>query len=343
MTKSQAQDKAVFTTPQPLARFMAQALSPQPNDIIYDPACGQCTMFIETYYCAKRPDQEVQPINVFVGFDVNQAILDRGIENMRECGLNTTCVQKGNPLQEATLLDDLQDNMIARILSSDGDSKGDIVILTHPPFGKYDQAAQDKKKKKTLYENLFLDHCMESLRVNTEDRCGIIVSQKFLISDNKDDERCRSRLVDQCNLLMVIDLPSTTFGKRYPTFLLLFNKSGRTQRILRCRIPELLHSETIKGEDFAKALDAWKHREQILSHNPSQLSPEQAGYIWTRDADELRYNGSGYCLVDPPPTIDKESAISLSELIDHLDQQSSGLHKLVEHLRALVMQGKDER
>jgi type I restriction enzyme M protein len=104
------------------------------------------------------------------------------------------------------------------------------VILANPPFGGSERAEVqqnfDIRTSETAY--MFMQHFIKMLKVNG--RAGIVIKNTFL--SNGDAAAVRRKLLEECNLHTILDLPSGVFtGAGVKTVVLFFTKGEPTRKI----------------------------------------------------------------------------------------------------------------
>ena len=104
------------------------------------------------------------------------------------------------------------------------------VILANPPFGgsERNEVLQnfDIRTSETAY--MFMQHFIKMLKVNG--RAGIVIKNTFL--SNGDAAAVRRKLLEDCNLHTILDLPQGVFtGAGVKTVVLFFTKGEPTRRI----------------------------------------------------------------------------------------------------------------
>ena len=104
------------------------------------------------------------------------------------------------------------------------------VILANPPFGGSERAEVlqnfDIRTGETAY--MFMQHFIKMLKVNG--RAGIVIKNTFL--SNGDAAAVRRKLLEECNLHTILDLPQGVFtGAGVKTVVLFFTKGEPTRKI----------------------------------------------------------------------------------------------------------------
>jgi len=220
-----------FRTPRHIIRLMVELTSPQPTDIICDPACGTAGFLV----CAGEHLREHHPNilhdeklkqhfhqNMFHGFDFDNTMLRIGSMNMLLHGVENPDIRYRDSLAQ----------------DYSGDEEAYTLVLANPPFaGSLDYESTSKellkvvKTKKT--ELLFVALFMRLLKPGG--RAAVIVPDGVLFGSSKAHKELRRMLVEEQKLDAVVSLPSGVF-KPYAgvsTAILLFTKtnSGGTDHV----------------------------------------------------------------------------------------------------------------
>jgi type I restriction enzyme M protein len=106
------------------------------------------------------------------------------------------------------------------------------VVLANPPFGG--------KERKEVQQNfpirtgetafLFLQHFIRILKAGG--RGGVVIKNTFLSNTDNASVRLREKLLTECNLHTVLDLPGGTFqGAGVKTVVLFFEKGAPTRKV----------------------------------------------------------------------------------------------------------------
>ncbi len=213
-----------FRTPRHIIRMMVELLSPTPDDIICDPACGTSGFLVaageylkvnhhdEIFYNAQRKDHYNN--HMFFGYDMDRTMLRVGAMNMMTHGVDNPNISYRDSLSDQNL-----------------DNSKYSLILANPPFkGSLDADTVSTdllkvcKTKKT--ELLFLALFLRMLK--TGGRCACIVPDGVLFGSSTAHKAIRKELVDGNRLEAVISMPSGVF-KPYAgvsTGILIFTKTG---------------------------------------------------------------------------------------------------------------------
>jgi type I restriction enzyme M protein len=212
-----------YYTPRPLIRAIVQVVDPQIGETVYDGAAGSagflCEAFAHMQAQAKRTsDHEVLQTRTFFAKEKKGLAYIIGIMNMILHG-----IEAPNIVHTNTLAENLQD-----IQPKDQHD----VVLANPPFGG--------KERKEVQQNfpiktgetafLFLQHFIKSLKAGG--RAGIVIKNTFLSNTDNASISLRRKLLEDCDLHTILDMPQGTFqGAGVKTVVLFFEKGRPTRRI----------------------------------------------------------------------------------------------------------------
>ncbi len=210
-----------YYTPRPLIRSIVQVVDPRIGETVYDPACGSAGFLCEAYnYMSKQQksvaDFETLQKSTFFGKEKKGLPYIIATMNMIFHGVAAPNIVRGNTLAEN----------LSGIMERDRKN----VILANPPFGGSERAEVqqnfDIKTSETAY--MFMQHFIKMLKVNG--RAGIVIKNTFL--SNGDAAAVRRKLLEECNVHTILDLPSGVFtGAGVKTVVIFFTKGEPTRKI----------------------------------------------------------------------------------------------------------------
>ena len=123
-------------------------------------------------------------------------------------------------------------NTLAEPLS-DIQPKGQVsVIGANPPFGgaEREEIQQNFPIKSSETAYMFLQHFIKMLKPGG--RAGIVIKNTFLSNSDNASVALRKKLLTECNLTTVLDLPSGVFtGTGVKTVVLFFRKGEPTRKV----------------------------------------------------------------------------------------------------------------
>lgn len=213
-----------FRTPRHIISMMVELVSPGPEEVICDPACGTSGFLITAgEYIKKKYKSEVlfdkekrehYMNGMFHGYDTDRTMLRIGAMNMMTHGVDNPFIEYRDSLSD-----------------QNPDQGKYTLILANPPFKgslDYDIVSADLlkvcKTKKT--ELLFLALFLRMLKVGG--RCACIVPDGVLFGSSNAHKSIRKEIIENNKLEAVISMPSGVF-KPYAgvsTAVLIFTKTG---------------------------------------------------------------------------------------------------------------------
>ncbi len=210
-----------YYTPRPLIRSIVQVVNPRIGETVYDPACGSAGFLCEAFnYMSEQvksvADADKLQKSTYFGKEKKGLPYIIATMNMIFHGVAAPNIVRGNTLAEN----------LTGIMEKDRKN----VILANPPFGGSERAEVqqnfDIKTSETAY--MFMQHFIKMLKVNG--RAGIVIKNTFL--SNGDAAGVRRKLLEECNLHTILDLPSGVFtGAGVKTVVLFFTKGEPTRKI----------------------------------------------------------------------------------------------------------------
>lgn len=253
-----------FYTPRPLIKVMVDVVNPQIGQTIYDPAVGSCGFLIESYNHIRYEDikenkqrelsvEQLRFLNLdtFFGNEKTPLSYVMGVMNMILHGVESPNISKTN-----TLTKDIR--------GLEEKDRYDC-ILANPPFGgkEKDQIQQNFPIKSNATELLFLQHMMNSLKLNG--KCGVVVPEGVLFQTNNAFQSVKRDLLERFNIHTILSLPVGVFLPYSPvkTNVIFFDRNGSTSDIFYYEvnpISKLTKNKPIKYDHFKDFLDVWKDR-----------------------------------------------------------------------------------
>ena len=209
-----------YYTPRPLIRTIVKVVNPRIGETVYDPACGSAGFLCEAFNYMQEQiksvaDSDTLQKSTFYGKEKKGLPYIIATMNMIFHGVAAPNIVRGNTLTEN----------LAAIQQRD---RKDI-ILANPPFGGNERAEVlqnfDIRTSETAY--MFMQHFIKMLKVNG--RAGIVIKNTFL--SNSDAVSLRRKLLEECNLHTILDLPQGVFSAGVKTVVLFFTKGEPTRNI----------------------------------------------------------------------------------------------------------------
>lgn len=212
-----------YYTPRPLIRTIVKVIDPKVGESFYDGACGSAGFLCEGYNymhakVAGPEDERKLQDNTFRGKEVKALAYIIAIMNMILHGIESPNIIKTNTLNEN----------LADIQPKDQVDK----IGANPPFGgkERDEVQQNFPIKTSETAYLFLQHFIKMLKAGGE--AGIVIKNTFLSNTDNASIALRKKLLEDCNLHTILDLPSGVFqGAGVKTVVLFFKKGAPTQKV----------------------------------------------------------------------------------------------------------------
>jgi len=211
-----------YYTPRPLIRTIVKVVNPEIGNTVYDGACGSAGFLCEAFGYMKKhakgvPEMDILQTSTFYGKEKKGLAYIIGIMNMILHGIEAPNIMHTNTLSEN--LADVQER-----------DRYDIV-LANPPFGgkERDEVQQNFPIRTGETAYLFMQHFMKYLRAGG--RAGIVIKNTFLSNSDNASVALRRKLLDECNLYAVLDLPGGVFtGAGVKTVVLFFEKGQPTEK-----------------------------------------------------------------------------------------------------------------
>lgn len=214
-----------YYTPRPLIKTIIKVVDPTLKQTIYDGAVGSAGFLCEAFEYLKHKysnrstaEDKILQTKTFYGKEKKSLAYIIGIMNMILHGVEAPNIIHTNTLSEN--LADIQDK-----------DRYDIV-LANPPFGGKERAEVQQnfpiKSSETAY--LFLQHFIKILKAGG--KAGVVIKNTFLSNTDNASIALRKKLLEDCNLHTILDLPGGTFtGAGVKTVVLFFEKGSSTKKI----------------------------------------------------------------------------------------------------------------
>lgn len=243
-----------YYTPRPLIRAIIQVVDPQIGKTVYDGACGSAGFLCEAYtYMHERvkrtDDERILQESTFTGKDDKPLPYIIATMNMILHGVESPNIIKTNTLTEN--LADVQEK-----------DRFDY-ILANPPFGGKERREVQQnfsiKTSETAY--LFLEHFIKYLRAGGQ--AGIVIKNTFLSNTDSASVALRRKLIEECNLHTVLDLPAGVFQAGVKTVVLFFKKGEPTHRVWFYQLNldrKLGKTDPLNDQDLAEFVDLQKSK-----------------------------------------------------------------------------------
>ncbi len=302
-----------YYTPRPLIRTIVKVVNPTIGETVYDPACGSAGFLCEAFsymhdQIKSSEDSDKLQLSTFYGKEKKGLPYIIATMNMIFHGVAAPNIVRGNTLAENLT------NITER------DRKN--VILANPPFGGKERAEVqqnfDIKTSETAY--MFMQHFIKMLKANG--RAGIVIKNTFL--SNGDAAAVRRKLLEECNVHTILDLPSGVFqGAGVKTVVLFFTKGAPTRKIwyYQLNLPRTLG----KTNPLSEA-----DLEEFVRLQKTQAISENS---WLLDVASL---GEDYDLSvknpNKPEVIDERTPAQILDTIASLNENSATLINQIREL-----------
>lgn len=213
-----------YYTPRPLIKTIIKVVAPRIGETIYDGAVGSagflCEAFNYLLHSKKLTTTDTVTLQktTFYGKEKKSLAYIIGIMNMILHGVEAPNIIHTNTL--AINLDDIEEK-----------DRYDVV-LANPPFGGKERAEvqQNFPIKTGETASLFLQHFIKILKAGG--KAGVVIKNTFLSNTDNASIALRQKLLSECNLHTVLDLPGGTFtGAGVKTVVLFFEKGAPTQKV----------------------------------------------------------------------------------------------------------------
>ena len=300
-----------YYTPRPLIRTIVKSVNPQIGETVYDGACGSAGFLCEAYtYMHGKPgitssEEATLQLKTFYGKELKGLPYIIAMMNMILHGVQSPNIIRTNTLTEN--------------LSNITPSEQKNVILANPPFGgsEREEVQQNFPIKSSETAYMFMQHFMRMLKAGG--RAGIVIKNTFL--SNGDAKLLRKKLLEECNLHTILDLPSGVFtGAGVKTVVLFFTKGEPTQKIWYYQLDKhFTKTQPLTEEDLA----------DFLALQKTKADSENS---WSIDVSSL---GEDYDLSVKNPNkveaVDERAIDEITQNIWALHNQSEKLMLAIEH------------
>lgn len=297
-----------YYTPRPLIKSIVKVINPQIGETVYDSAVGSAGFLCEAYNWMRNSkelsatEHETLQKSTFIGKEKKSLAYVIGIMNMILHGVEAPNIIHTNSLAEN--VSDIQQ-----------EDKVDIV-LANPPFGGKERAEIQQnfpiKTSETAY--LFLQHLIKMLKPNG--RCGVVIKNTFLSNKDNASITLRKKLLQECNLFAVLDLPSGAFvGTGVKTVVLFFEKGKPTEKVWYYQLNagrNIGKTNPLNERDLAEFIDMAK----------TQQTSENS---WCVDIDKVNKDSWDLSVSNPSRATDVDSRTpqEIAAEIERLDLQAT--------------------
>ncbi|MDD3662784.1 MAG: N-6 DNA methylase, partial [Candidatus Pacebacteria bacterium] len=209
-------DLGSFRTPRNIIEFIVDAVDPQKEDTILDPACGTAGFLIEAYKHITQDNKlspnEIQSLAKNIhGIEIDPGMAKIARVNLYLHGFKTPHITEDDTLSNENLWGKKYDVILANppFMSPKGG------IVPHDKFGVNSKRA----------EVLFSDYIAEHLKLGG--RAGVVVPEGVIFQSGTAYKQLRKMLVEDNYLWAVVSLPAGVFNpySGVKTSILLFDRA----------------------------------------------------------------------------------------------------------------------
>lgn len=269
-------DAGQFRTPRNIIEFIVDAVDPQKDETILDPACGTAGFLVEAYKHITEKENlsqcDIQKLgNNITGIDIDPGMAKIARVNLYLHGFKTPQISEDDSLSNENTWGKKYD-----------------VILANPPFmtpkggiKPHDKFTIQSKRA----EVLFTDYIAEHLKL--AGRAGIVVPEGIIFQGSNAYKQLRKMLVDDGYLWGVISLPSGVFnpysGVKTSILLLDRQRASEADEIMFYKVDNDgfdlgAQRREIKGSDLPEALEvinAWRDGKKLEKEKTLFVSKEK--------------------------------------------------------------------
>jgi type I restriction enzyme M protein len=209
-------DLGSFRTPRNIIEFIVDAVDPQKEDTILDPACGTAGFLIEAYKHITQDNKlspnEIQGLAKNIhGIEIDPGMAKIARVNLYLHGFKTPHITEDDTLSNENLWGKKYDVILANppFMSPKGG------IVPHDKFGVNSKRA----------EVLFTDYIAEHLKLGG--RAGVVVPEGVIFQSGTAYKQLRKMLIENNYLWAVVSLPAGVFNPYIgvKTSILLFDRA----------------------------------------------------------------------------------------------------------------------
>lgn len=306
-----------YYTPRPLIKTIVKVVAPKLGETIYDGAVGSAGFLCEAFEYLKEQNKnrstaqdKILQTKTFYGKEKKSLAYIIGIMNMILHGVEAPNIIHTNTLSEN--LADIQEK-----------DRYDLV-LANPPFGGKErpEVQQNFPIKTGETASLFLQHFIKILKAGG--KAGVVIKNTFLSNMDNASVALRKKLLEDCNLHTILDLPGGTFtGAGVKTVVLFFEKGAPTRKIWYYQLNldrNLGKTNALNENDLAEFVklqakkadseNSWTVKMNEVDQTTYDLSvknPNKKDEATLREPEQI---------LEEMKTIDKETKDILSSILD---------------------------
>ena len=285
---SSGQKAGEFFTPRSVVRLLVRILDPQPEESVYDPACGSGGMLVETINTVREHGGDVRTLHLY-GQEVNLTTSGIARMNLLLHDIGTFQIVRGDTLRSPGLRDGT-----GRISTFD-------VVIANPPFSLknwgHDLWAADPRSfcgipPQKNGDMAWIQHMVTSMNPDAG-RVGVVMPHGVLFRGGA-EAKIRQCLIDDDRLEAVIGLPPNLFySTSIPACILVFRSRKQAERkghVLfvdgAARFTKATNRNEMTTDDIQAILDAYQTGED----------PDGDGGVAVRLVPHADIEGSGWDL-----------------------------------------------
>lgn len=306
-----------YYTPRPLIRAMIRVVKPKIGERIYDGAAGSAGFLCESFdylrpQAKSTDDLHTLQTRTFYAKEKKSLAYIIAIMNMILHGIEAPNV--------------IHTNTLAENISGLEDRDRFEVILANPPFGgkerKEVQNNFEIKTGETAF--LFLQHFIKYLKAGG--RAAIVIKNTFLSNSDNASVALRKKLLAECTLHTVLDLPGGTFqGAGVKTVVLFFDKGAPTGKVWYYQLDpgrSLGKTTALNDDDLAEFVEL----QASFADSPKSWSVDIA------DIDKATYDLS----VKNPNKAEEIALRDPLEIIDEMIALDAESAEILQSIRGLL-------
>ncbi len=303
-----------YYTPRPLIRTIVKIVDPHIGETVYDPACGSAGFLCEAFNYMQEQVHSVAD---------NNTLQKSTFYGKEKKGLPYIIATMNMIFHGVAAPNIIRSNTLAENLATTQERDRKHVILANPPFGGSERTEVlqnfDIRTSETAY--MFMQHFIKMLKVNG--RAGIVIKNTFL--SNGDAAALRRKLLEECNLHTILDLPQGVFtGAGVKTVVLFFTKGEPTRKIWYYQLN--LNRTLGKTNPLSEA-----DLEDFVTLQKTQAESENS---WTLDVSTLG-DDCDLSVKNPnkPEVVDNRTTEEILRAIADLNEDSA---RLINEIRELL-------
>lgn len=320
-------DAGQFRTPRHIIDFIVEAVDPQKDETILDPACGTAGFLISAYKHIigandglddvtglpteqedrLKPEERAKLLKNFHGYDIDPGMVRLSLVNMYLHGFVMPNIEEYDSLTYEDRWNDDFD-----------------VILANPPFMTPKGGVRPHKRfqiQANRAEVLFVDYIAEHLK--PQGRAGIVVPEGIIFQSGNAYKSLRKMLIEEQGLWAVVSLPAGVFqpysGVKTSILILDKSRAKQTDEILFIDVEHDGFSlgaqrTPTKKNDFPISLSVisnWKLGKKIEANQAHWVKKDTISA-----SGEYGLSGTRYINVEDIRTSDWEM-VELGDLLDY--------------------------